>query len=275
MSKRIVHSFLKYPQCSGLKLISNLACFTLSCIYIKRHKDFKAILYADKWTVDTMQKIGAPYDEFHIIAPPKYPHSNIYAYPKFIAMAQEPLGSIHIDGDVFIWGNNMESLLNFDGYDVICQNVETYTNMGAKWAWELARKECLKCIYPKWARRECISMFNCGVIGINNQKLKDEYFEMYWHMLEQYKTKHINNAGVPDIIFEQQFLMDYCKYNNYKVKFLLDEHDLVKSAKSIGYLHLIGDTKYSVNNIKSVIEKIHKENPEIYKKLKEVTKYIK
>ena len=31
--------------------------------------------------------------------------------------------------------------------------------------------------YPEWAKRQCKYMYNCGVIGFNNEALKNEYFE--------------------------------------------------------------------------------------------------
>jgi hypothetical protein len=98
---RIVHSFIKYPNSTNHKFVANIACYILSCLYIKRHEGFQAILYADDETINLMKLLKVPYDEFHQIKSKNYP-ANIYAYPKFLAMSQEPLGSIHIDGDVFI-----------------------------------------------------------------------------------------------------------------------------------------------------------------------------
>ena len=36
--------------------------------------------------------------------------------------------------------------------------------------------------YPEWAPRTYDSMYNCGIIGINNPKLKREYFDTYYLM---------------------------------------------------------------------------------------------
>lgn len=271
---RIIHSFIKYPHLTHLKYVANIACYILSCLYIKRHEGFQAILYADKETIQTMKSIGASYDEYHEISSINYPHSNIYAYPKFLAMQHEPLGSIHIDGDVFIWGEPLKNILQFNNYDVICQNIETYNNMRAKISWDVAQCECSNMNYPSFAKRECQSMINCGIIGINNQILKDNYFKIYWEMLEQYKTKYKQCKGVPDIIFEQQFLLDYCNHNNYRIKTVLDEDNLFLSAKDIGYLHLIGDSKYKYKNIKKVIDRIKREDIVVFNNLKEFVKKL-
>ena len=131
---RIVHSFINHSGKLTFNYFCNIVCYTLSCLLVKNKLSCKSILYADSKTVEFMNKIGTPYDEFHIIESINYPHSNIYVYPKFLAMINEPLGSIHIDGDVFLFGSDFEKLLDFKDYDLICQCVETIDNFDAKYA---------------------------------------------------------------------------------------------------------------------------------------------
>ena len=66
-------------------------------------------------------------------------------------------------------------------------------------------------------------MFNCGIIGFNNQDLKDLYYNTYWDMVNQYAKTGINIPSVPDLIIEQQFLKDITDFYGYKVKMPLDK----------------------------------------------------
>jgi hypothetical protein len=77
-------------------------------------------------------------------------------------------------------------------------------------------------------------MYNNGILGFNNQELKDEWFKAYWNMYEQFKTKGIK-FGVPDIIIEQQFLYDLCQNKKYKMKTILDSLHPSRDANAIGY----------------------------------------
>ena len=98
-------------------------------------------------------------------------------------------------------------------------------------------------------------MYNCGIIGFNNQKLKDEYFDTYWNMIEQYKTKgkHMKYC-IPDIIIEQQFLKDITDYYSSKGKILLHNEHL--DAGKIGYQHVQGTIKpMFLDTIKKLVKK--------------------
>jgi hypothetical protein len=39
-------------------------------------------------------------------------------------MKDEPLGTIHIDGDVFLKNPELKNILEFSNYDCIVQNIE-------------------------------------------------------------------------------------------------------------------------------------------------------
>ena len=79
----------------------DLLTFALSVLYIKK-LGHTIVLYTDD---DGKKLLGElPYDEIYTTLndiPEDIPPM-MWAYGKFFAMKNEPLGAIHIDGDVFI-----------------------------------------------------------------------------------------------------------------------------------------------------------------------------
>lgn len=266
---KLIHLFYAKNDMSMYGLFLQVACYTLSCLYAKR-AGLEIELHCNSKAYEYFKYI--PYDNIIIdldnIKDDLQIPDPFYAFTKFIVMKDQPLGTIHIDGDVFLINENFKELLNFDNYDVITQSIENPSN-GYGYLWKESSKCFDNCEYPEWAKRACNSMYNCGVIGFNNQELKDYYFNTYWEMINKYKNiKNIQCDAVPDIIIEQQFLYDYCKYKNYSVKLLLDTEDIQGSAKRIKYSHLIGD--YKRIHIDKVIKCIYKYNIKLYQKLKEI-----
>lgn len=258
---RVVHSF-NSEYCSKEKFNTYMYYFALSCVYAKKN-GFEIALHCDKDTEAVLR--NAPYDEIIV----DIPHIDeslkaFYAAPKFIAMKDEPLTSIHIDGDVFLKSPGLIDLMNFDKHDCITQCLEL---PNGRWGfgWITAQTMFDNCVYPKWANRDCKSMFNCGIVGIKNRELKDEYFKTYWEMLNRFKTNGIKTInGIPDLIVEQQFLKDLTTFNNNSVKTLLDIDNL-KVATEIGYQHVIGGNKEE--NLQTVKLLIQQHDKETYNKV--------
>jgi hypothetical protein len=256
----------------------HLCYFVLSCIYAK-NSGFDIKVHCDKRAELILQI--APYDEIitdlEEITPPA--NSRIYAWSKFESMKNEPLGTIHIDGDVFLKSPKLQKLLNFDNYDCIVQCLENKRIFGGDQnnIWRDNSSLFVNCKYPYWAKRECDYMFNCGVIGINNAQLKNEYFNTYADMVKQYNETNINIPGTcPDIIIEQQFLKDLTDAKGYNVKCLLpvDNHNMLHSyASSIGYQHLIGDAKR--RNLNKCLEVIKYYDKQIYCDLMDIKNDLK
>jgi hypothetical protein len=132
--------------------------------------------------------------------------------------------------------------------------------------WASSANSICKCEKPQWAKEKCEEMYNCGIICIKNEKLKKEYFDTYWKMYNEYDVKGIKEYTIPDIIFEQQYLVDLCNVRNYKVRELLPTDDFKNRAKEIGYSHLMGYAKHK--HIGNVLKVIYKYDKEIYFKLK-------
>lgn len=263
---RLVHSFTS-THCSNESLFMHLCYFILSCIYAK-NSGFDIVVHCDERAKNILQI--APYDEIitdleGVLAPA---NSRIYAWGKFEAMKNEDLGNIHIDGDVFLKSPILKKILNFDEYDCIVQCIENTGIYGGDQdpVWQENAYIFNLCKYPIWANRNCKHMFNCGVIGFNNPQLKQEYFDTYNNMVKQYAQTGLNVKGsVPDIIIEQQFLKDLTDYKDYKVKCVLPVNSAISLqsyAASIGYQHVIGDSKRK--NLEKVLNTIKMFDKTIY-----------
>ena len=260
---QLVHSFHS-KGCDTENLFYHCITFVLSCLYAKKN-GFKINLHCDNLSEKYFSV--APYDKIiNDLENIEKPHRRIYAHSKFYTMEKYPLGAIHIDGDVILMKPNLLEDLKFGDYDVIVQCLETKENWDSAGLYELSTDALRNCDYPEWAPRDCDSMYNCGIIGINNYDLKKEYFETYFNMIEQFKTRGIDMHSVPDIIIEQKFLMDLCKIRGYKVKFLLNETKLQTHANEIGYQHLIGGSKKRLHM--QCLKHIYNLDEKIYYKMK-------
>lgn len=252
---KFIHSFYLDENKDPEYIYINRICFILSCL-CARKLGYDIDLHCNKNMYKYLSI--APYTNVYVdLDDLKQPH-RIYAKSKFDVMSKEDLGNIHLDGDVFLLKDSIKQLLDFSEFDLIVQCKETRKNMGG-YLWTESSNSFKNCEYPNWACKVCNVMYNCGVVGINNKDLKDEYFETYYNMLKKYEKFGVDVCSVPDIIIEQQFLYDICKYRGYKVKTLLNEDDLEGSAKDIGYSHLMGRSKYKFkDNVEKMIYKLDK-----------------
>lgn len=251
---RLVHSFSSV-RCSKDNLKVHVITFTLSALYAK-NSGFEIVLHTDEFGKFLFQH--APYDEIIVDLPEPPEDTRIFAWCKFVAMANEPIDSIHIDGDVFLKRPEFKELLSLDGCDIICQNLEEigiYPYHQSSWnkesyAWQ-------NCKFPTWMSRKFNKMYNVGIIGFKDEKHRDAYHTLYNEMMEDFKINGKSNDCVPELISEQKLLYDYATHNNLKVKKLLDHMHIMKHARSIGYQHLLGEAKYKMfDKTKEVLKKL-------------------
>lgn len=270
---RIVHSF-RGRTANNVEnknwLARNACLYGLSALLCKKHGYFIK-LYCDDVFYKYIKGTGIEnlYDEIDLSLnnyplPPK----GIYADTKFRVMQNEPIGTIHLDGDVFLFNKNiLDNLIN-QSFDVLVQHKESKFNCSGAY-WKESSYVLSNCNKPKWTKDICNAMYNCGVVCIKNENLKKEYFDTYWKMYDEYNEKGIKDpsiVAIPDIIIEQQYLTDLCEARKYNVKTILPETGVHEFARKIGYSHLIGDGK--VHHFTKVLKVIYKYNKEIYLKLK-------
>lgn len=276
---RLFHSLWTKPALdkrwnqSG-QLEANLWLYTLSVIFAKQ-QGFDIVLHTD--TLGKKLLGHLPYNQIYTTLdkiPSNIP-TMIWAYGKFQALKEEPLGSIHIDGDVLLTNKKLLEALEFNNTDLIIQNIEgCYTYMMDQIQ------------FFQYCPTHFLSTnfaYNCGIIGINNSKLKQQYLDFYF----QYANKLANNTAFrkkvandknlcPDLVLEQWALATLAK--PYKVKKLLcgsntiQWHDkrsnVMSDAAYLGYIHLIGKDKYkAIEKVKFYILALDKD---LYYKTKEI-----
>lgn len=97
-----VHSLWTAPmQSDKRKLEVTALVYALSVAYLKK-LGCSVNLHTDSLGKKLLEGIG--YDNIYLTVEeiPKNISPKIFAYPKSIALDKEPVGTIHIDGDVFI-----------------------------------------------------------------------------------------------------------------------------------------------------------------------------
>ena len=263
----IIHSFYS-KNCSEENLYIHSCYFILSCLYVNQIGGNINIRTDDKFA-SLIE--SCPYKNIYVDMNDCYnAPSDFFAYPKLLALKKEPLGTIHIDGDVFLKDSVILDLLKFNDYDCITQNLELRKFINDTLVWDKSSLYFHNIIYPYYMKRFCMKMYNCGVLGFNNEELFNEWYDNYFSMLDSViKKPYKSTNSIPDIIIEQQSLTELCEYKKYKVKTLLPSGDFFKinsAANEIGYQHVVGYAKSDY--IIMTLRKIKEISPKHYEIIK-------
>lgn len=273
-------------QINGLHLFHSLSTRPL-VNHTKRYHNEKAInqLWYTAWSILSAKKIfpsclfnlhtdslGAklleklPYDNIIVDLDNLDTHLNLFASAKFVALESEPLGAIHIDGDVILTNPLAENMLNYEQNEVIVQNYEkTY----------LRELSLITPIIPNAYDLFGQGSFCCGIIGINNQKLKEDYINSYWKYSSILKknSKIVDSimesspSVIFDLLFEQSNLYSLCVKGKYNVKRLCRNLSNVFEMRHMGISHYIAAIKHYEENITKCKAAVKEMAPEIYERL--------
>ena len=122
---RLTHSFWSKHSLEnrwGIKnsFFSNIWIAALSCIYAKNSGNY-ITMHCDSYSYKYLKHF--PYDEIYVdldcLNNIKSRSTVFWAAGKSIALEKEPLGTIHIDLDVFIKSDKCVKELNFNNYNLI------------------------------------------------------------------------------------------------------------------------------------------------------------
>jgi hypothetical protein len=262
---RFVHSLYTRPiftERNNIEPMHNILCtiwnYAVSVSCLKKLGQ-EIVLYTDDLGYKMLNFL--PYDEIHLTLN-EIPHEYdmMWACGKFYAMQNEPLSSIHIDGDVFIFNEHcLDKFQSFQngGSDLLVQDIEP----NPSYVYDIYLKnfisipEDLLLLNKNIPNNSC----NVGVICFNNQSLKDEYYSLYFSILEKVHNSNIrdyynnNKKLILDLIPEQYFLWKICE-NKYKIQTLIDFHYRNESHQTEGYHHNIGRDKFD-KHLNSVLQK--------------------
>lgn len=261
---RFFHTLWTAPM-KPANVAANIVAFTASAALIKNFGG-KIVLHTDYLGADMLSHI--PYDEI-IVDLNELPVdicNKFWAYGKLYATSKESLGSVHIDGDVFLKQPALMNLFN-DDYDLLVQSRED-----ENWR-KNACYENTQWVYSHYDLPNNMSAvwpmaYNCGIVKINNRTLKKKYLDTYFKTVDiitedaklddyisEANARETGNV-ILDIVAEQQFLTQIAEEGNYDTKFILNG-DIFESAVKLGYTHLCANSKYELyDDMKIMLQKI-------------------
>jgi len=255
------------------QLKNNLWLFALSVAYVKKF-GHEIVLHTDGLGKEIYGRL--PYDEIHLTLDNLNAHERFWAAGKILAQEAEPIGSIHIDGDVFLKKRAVYDIIRDRDADVIVQMLEggfsiPYPGSCYGDNLNLVLSALNKNIPPEFDRRQD-SAYNCGLVKFNNPEPKNRYIKGYKEMInnccgDQSFVKRLiaDNNMCPDLIMEQWWLKSVTDHYGYKVKTVLSGHDINEAAVKIGYTHVIGTAKYGLISV--VKERLLEIAPDLFTKV--------
>lgn len=264
---------------SNRQIESTIWCYASSVAYARRLCE-PIKLYADDYARELLDFL--PYNEIHSLEVPAEIPTDFWAAGKFFALQQMDLMDIHIDGDVFIKSPDLMDLINYELSinDLIVQSIEnswTYENEYYIKCIELLRKNNI--VLPN-DLADCTPAYNCGLVGFNNEELKQKYIN---HYLDSVKRVSANTSAMReikssndiwlDLIIEQQHL--YALSADYNVCNLLgtEEVEVYANARKWGYQHLLGSEKWE--NLDKIKRQLYNLDREIYNRVeKQLSKIL-
>lgn len=199
---------------------------------------------------------------------------------KIKALEQAPLGTIHIDGDVFLKKHEVLKALELTGHDCVVQMAERMSVFMASYADVLPMFIEAVGNEVEGFRYNLKEALNAGVLGFNNKQMKDDFINGYWSILNSCqgskmfmetlasdKEKRIE----PNVVAEQYFLKSLAETKGYKIKHLLnltsnnfndDWQTMNQQAEALGFAHAWGSSKYRI--IPTIKENLKQRNHALY-----------
>lgn len=185
----------------------------------------------------------------------------MWAAGKFVALDSEPLGTIHIDNDVYLKSEKCIQNMEFSGYDFIIQNIEncSYDEL-----------EIFKNLIPTVdmdVKHACC----VGIVGFNNRKLRDDYVSHYNYYKDNLEIdKNGNNHLNADLILEQVYLYNRMIKDGYTCKMLIGDirkntlNQIQQKSYEMKFEHMLGPAKYTPFILKRSYKELKEINPKIY-----------
>ena len=227
------------------QLYHNIWMFALSVALVKK-AGHTVVLHTDSTGKDLFGFL--PYDEVFTTLDSFQCNAHFWAAGKLQAQKAEPMGSIHIDGDVFLLKPAIFEYLSGGGYRVLTQNLEDFSVLpDLVEIYDNVFKVLDPCrsVFPEGFMENRVS-YNCGVVGFKDKGLKEDYISGYESFVEACSTNSTVVAALssgfsltPDLVLEQAWLGFLTELRGSRVKWLP-----YSTLKDLGLTHFIGRQKY-------------------------------
>lgn len=201
----------------------------------KYYPDSEIILYTDSVGEFLFQDICT-------IKPLTKPKEMYFSESKIEAIQNEETPFIYIDGDLFLNGplryhDNISLLIDHDETNIFESHYEKM--------YKAFTKAGIKEIFPEWNKVKHI--FNVGILGIFDSKLKSEYVELFYKLKDwhQENKQDLPTFHLVTLIIVQYSLSLLARNKGYNYEFADRRND---------YLHLYGKQKFFKKNITWILE---------------------
>ncbi len=184
-----------------------------------------------------------------------------------LALQQEPF--VHLDTDVFI-----TKKIKFDFKHCILERKEASYVRHYKQQVEFFSRYTTALSH--WHKHLGYS-YNCGVLGFSNLELRNDFIDAYYQLEHIYTQNRkqfnpLRQIGYePCIVLEQYNLACLLNHKGMKPSLMLPYNavkDQVQHAKTLGYNHLFGVSKYKNNIIQEIENQLLNVFPYWYNQVK-------
>jgi len=268
---RVYHSFWSKPLLqkrfgrSVQKQLESTLLFTTIGVIAAKRLGIEIVLHTDDYGAKLFEHV--PYDEVYLTLNGHDIDAQFWASGKMLALAHEPLGSCHLDLDAWIKGTACRNLVFGSTKDLVVQSKEdafAVYDPNKKFVFDHGRVDISKVIDMRQARKSA-EAYNCGLVRINNQQLKDKWLELYWKIIHELDRKQPPGLHerycIPDLVAEQWVLFHLCKQHGFRVQCICDGFNQDQKAREIGYAHLISEQKYEVDDeLRKILQRLNARN---------------
>ena len=280
---KLVYSFWSPPLMGrwkkqrANKRLEDLKTSTYNCmllsVLLARKWGFRVEIVTDNKGEELLR--GVPCDKITTELEFVDSNSESWVQGKLMAIALQKEPFIHIDWDVFLLKPEIVKILKNFKTDLLVQSIDgkeafDFNYMaGVK---ELSRQMDFTNHYIPGLHALHEYNYNCGVMGFNNMKLKDEFVSNFL------KCWRVSDATMPydnSLIIEQGLLYAMVNDHGYTCETILPKSNQNQVAKKIGYTHLLYISKYTKKNQIKIKAKIKKEFPQFYKLIEPEKKKLK
>jgi len=268
---KIIQSYARFDEGSPYlifeedkkKLNLNFYSFFLSFLTLQKYYH-SVTMYCNQKAYDSLIKY-IPYNEINVVENKNsFVFWNMYKIDAMKAMTEK---FVHIDSDVFIFDNLFDEFIYSDKYDVIVQDIlppeknfiRDFVKKNKSFLLES------KIINPDVYDDRCVS---CGTIGMTIE-IRNEYIKVVEVIQKAYEMGLLIDANPMAMVGEELGMYLFILKNKLSVFDVLP-YDQIKihGVKEIGnrkkYTHLWLNTKFNLEYIELIKNKIKKEFPEYY-----------